>query len=181
MDWMDRPEEIAKHEALCRAKGVEPLPGGTRPIIEAMSAGDVYVFEAMWTFWNMAHRIDDECDWMNSEQRELVASTIVFDLENMTGAFGSKFWWAWATNPFIQEHRDQIKALYISCINRWLDGDLMENPEQAAVVRCGDLDVLLHMVYLARGFAAMRECSLQFRRYDLPDEKARNHQAEVTA
>ena len=56
------------------------------------------------------------------------------------------------------------------------DGDTMAasvdpiKRQLAPAVRCGDVDVIFHLVYLARGWAALRECS-KFREYDLGDPK----------
>jgi hypothetical protein len=79
------------------------------------------------------------------------------------------------TNPFIRKHRQEFRGIFVQAMTRCLDGDDMARSEDAfkrqlaPAVRCGDVDALLHMVYLARGWAALRACG-KFREYDLPDE-----------
>jgi len=80
------------------------------------------------------------------------------------------------TNPFIRKHRQEMRCIFVQAMTRALDGDEMErsgNSERMALapaVRCGDLDALFHMVYLARGWAALRAIG-KFREYDLPTVK----------
>lgn len=81
------------------------------------------------------------------------------------------------SNPFIRRHRQEFRCIFVQAMARCLDGEAMAHsdiPERVALapaVRCGDVDALLHMVYLARGWAALRECG-KFREYDLPDTVA---------
>lgn len=86
------------------------------------------------------------------------------------------FFGALAANPLIVDHAAQVRAVLVQALTRCLDGDTMAasvdpiKRQLAPAVRCGDVDVIFHLVYLARGWAALRECS-KFREYDLGDPK----------
>jgi hypothetical protein len=79
-----------------------------------------------------------------------------------------------ASNPFARSNAEQLKAMLVQAILRCLSGDLMarsEDPrkrELAPAVRCGDVDLFMHMIYLARGFAAASAWCGKLG-YDLPD------------
>jgi hypothetical protein len=78
-------------------------------------------------------------------------------------------------NNFVIRNASELRGMYVQAMTRALDGEAMAldsnpaNRTMARVVRCGDVDVLFHMVYLARGFAALRECS-KVRKYDIESE-----------
>lgn len=86
------------------------------------------------------------------------------------------FFTALSKNHLILSHTAEIRGMLVQALTRCLDGDAMEasvdplKRQLAPAVRCGDVDVVFHMVYLARGWAALRECS-KFREYDLGDPK----------
>lgn len=78
------------------------------------------------------------------------------------------------SNRFIREHAAEIRCVYVQAMTRSLDGEAMAKSDDdnkravAPAVRCGDLDALFHMVYLRRGWSALRACGA-IREYDLPD------------
>lgn len=80
-----------------------------------------------------------------------------------------------ASNPFIGKHAAEFRAMFVQAMFRCLDGDAMaasNDPERrklAPAVRCGDLEVIFHMIYLARGWDTARHWSAQ-RDYDVDDE-----------
>lgn len=107
-------------------------------------------------YWNAARRFEaDDETW----------ALAAFDM----------FFWNLRHNLFIQPRCKEIQTMLVQALTRCLDGDEMAadvNPERRALapaVRCGDVDVIFHMVYLARGWAALRECSA-VREYDIADE-----------
>jgi hypothetical protein len=78
-------------------------------------------------------------------------------------------------NPFVQAHRPEIETLLMLAMTRMLDGDAYARSADPAkrmlapAVRCGDVDFYLGCVYLARGWTALRACSV-WRQYDEPDQ-----------
>lgn len=77
-------------------------------------------------------------------------------------------------NPFVAAHRPEIETLLVMCLTRMLDGDAFKrslDPARRALapaVACGDVDFYLGLVFMARGWAALRACSV-WRSYDVPD------------
>jgi hypothetical protein len=77
-------------------------------------------------------------------------------------------------NPFVRDHAHELRAVFVQAIARSLDGDRMATDEDAAVralapaVRCGDVDVILQIAYLAGGYSALRTWG-KLREYDQPD------------
>lgn len=88
-------------------------------------------------------------------------------------------------NPFVQRHRAEIETLLMMALTRMLDGDAFArsaDPAKRALapaVSCGDVDFYLGLVFLARGWTALRACSV-WRQYDLPDgaEDGRSEMAD---
>jgi hypothetical protein len=80
--------------------------------------------------------------------------------KNLAAAAIQRFFVMLESNPFIRTNAAQIKAMMVQTMLRCLTGDLMarsEDPRKRALapaVRCGDVDLFMHMIYLARGFAA---------------------------
>lgn len=79
-------------------------------------------------------------------------------------------------NPLYRDNRGDFRALFAQCIFRALDGEAMANSDDprrqqlAPAVKCGDLEVMFHLVYLAHGWARARQVS-SLRDYDQPDMK----------
>ena len=79
-----------------------------------------------------------------------------------------------ASNEFIRANALQIRAMMVQTMLRCLSGDLLatsEDPRKRALapaVRCGDVDLFMHMIYLARGFAAASAWCGKLG-YDAPD------------
>lgn len=81
-----------------------------------------------------------------------------------------------ADNPLMQDNRGDMRAMFTQAILRCLDGDSMARsgePRKVALapaVKCGDLEVLFHMVYLKHGWVRARVVS-SLRDYDRPDQE----------
>lgn len=97
------------------------------------------------------------------------------DQQQLAQQAWDNFWRSLRENPLLRRHAAEVRGLLVQCMTRCLDGDEMAHSPDARVaclapaVRCGDVDVLMHLVYLARGWAALRTLSAR-RMYDLPDE-----------
>lgn len=71
-----------------------------------------------------------------------------------------QFWGMLRFNPFVRKHPKEIATMLVQTMLRCISGDVMERSEDprkralAPAVRCGDVDLFMHMIYLARGFAA---------------------------
>lgn len=209
-DYMDRAEEVAKYDQLCRVNG-EPATGkGSRAAIEVMAGGDADLFALMWGIWNFEHAFDDLLDEssMDADMKELALTALHDEVVAHTGETvparnGAAFKSVWlglmrqsgwqldrqaqaATardaffgllrfNPIACQYRRELRTLLVQCLIRCHAGDLMaasDNPARRALapaVRCGDVDLFMHLIYLVRGWAAALTWSA-LRDYDV-DEK----------
>lgn len=194
LTYMDRPEELAKYDALCQANGFSAPAGGQRGLCRLMSDGNEHVFEAIWTTWNFEHAFDDLIDEPGIEERvKLTALASLHDAivetlgdrhglayqrflqvcahlerraqwdaqrRSLAAAAILNFFVMLEGNPFVRSNAEQVKAMMVQTMLRCLSGDLLaasEDPRKRALapaVRCGDVDLFMHMIYLARGFAA---------------------------
>lgn len=129
---------------------------------ELASDGDIAVKNAMTSFWNFAHVFDDLIDEVKwpKEKKEMAFKALhdfVVDL---------------LVNPFVRSNALGLQALFVSALTRCLDGDEIAKSAVdaeralAPAVRCGDIDVIMHMAYLHRGWDVMRGFS-QMRKYDI--------------
>lgn len=84
------------------------------------------------------------------------------------------FFFELGSNEFVRRHAAAIETLLVMCMTRMLDGDAFarsEDPARRALapaVSCGDVDFYAGLVYLARGWAALRGVS-KWRDYDQRD------------
>lgn len=211
--YMTRPEELAKHAELCRAKGEPVDPLGALTYLHEMAGTNDDVFNVMWSFWNFEHAWDDLLDEsafgpeVKLAAMQALHDAVVFALLpgnewNVGAECADPFWKAWTLlvdhcgwselrkelaekarqaffcdlwrNPFVRQHRHELRALFVQAMLRGIAGDEMaasakaERRALAPAVRCGDVDVMIHLVYLARGWVAACEWSSR-RDYDLPD------------
>jgi hypothetical protein len=136
-DYCDKPAEVEENP---RAK----------EILAHIANGDPHAFEWMWAFWNFEHVLDDLVDRDKSPTSADVAGSL------------AAFVVATTVNPFYVRHGATLLPLIISACNRWVDGDAMKN----AAVRCGEIDLFLHVAYLTGGWDHMRSVSELTRSYD---------------
>lgn len=73
-------------------------------------------------------------------------------------------------NPFSNRYRFELRAMFVMALMRCVAGDSMKakNHPLATAVACADVDVLLHMVFLSRGWDAANRFSV-IRQYDVSD------------
>lgn len=148
-DYMETSQESKKH-------------AGVVEFIQEVAGERQDVANAMWSFWNFAHAFDDLVDG------------VVLTLERKEATFKAlhDFVQDLLLNPFVRQNAQGLLAMFTMALTRCLDGDEMEKSQDAAVkavapaVRCGDVDVLMHMVYLAGGWPLLRKFS-PMRMYDV--------------
>ena len=154
MDYMDRHAEQMKHPTVV-------------PFIDAVGGQDQAVKNAMWSFWCFAHAWDDlidGSDWDSARKEQAFKALHDFVQDLLL-------------NPFVVANARSMQAMLTMALTRCLDGDRMEASEDASeralapAVRCADVDVLMHMVYLAKGWSGLREWS-KLRKYDVCTEAA---------
>lgn len=209
--YLTRACELEKHDRLCRAKG-EPATGeGWLPIMKFLAGGDSDVFNALWSFANFSHALDDALDesgWGEdmieagmTHLHDVVASYLLnqdtqpamkrfletwhsliesgkthrsLDDVCLMNRAMSDFFMGLHLNPFIQRHRPELLTMFVQAMTRNLDGDMFSRSNDpskralAPVLRCSDVDVLMHIVYLNKGWGALRTVS-PFRSYDEED------------
>lgn len=152
IDYMLRPEEQKKQPDALKE-------------IQAIANGDQAVFNCLWSFWNFAHVFDDlidGSDWPEDRKEQAWKALHDWTVDLLL-------------NPFVRDNARELRALFVSAIARAIDGDAMaasQDPERRALapaVRCGDVDVILHIAYLAGGWEALRKFGPR-RDYDPADK-----------
>lgn len=153
---MQRPDELKKHPQTLEA-------------FSEMSKGNPQVMAILWSFWSFSQCLDDLIDgsgW-DLEKKEQAMKTLhdfVTDL---------------MLNPFVLQNAQSIHGAFVSAMTRNMDGDMMKSSTDAyrdgiaTAVRCGDIDVIMHLAYLASGWAGLREVS-KWRDYDNRDQPGKD-------
>lgn len=124
---------------------------------EKVADGDTNVLSFLWSVWNFSQAFDDLVNGKvaTAGEKEQVVKALhdyTFDL---------------MLNPFVLAHRQELHAMLTSMMTRYLDGEEMRarKDPNAAVVRCGDVDLAMHVAYLHRGWAFLRSLK-DDRKYD---------------
>lgn len=110
----------------------------------------------MCAFWDFNHVFDDLVDQDKPVGIEVAAMALATLTEELT------------MNPFWHKWGAHLLPLYLSCINRWVDGETWPDKKQAAVIRCGDVDFMLQFAYCTGGWQHLRACKAA-RSYDTED------------
>lgn len=141
---MDRPEEVKKH------------PDVTR-FFQDLAKGDTGVMALLRAFWSFSQAFDDlmdESKWDDEKKQQ--GWKALRDFTNQL-----------LLSRFVNDHRFELKALFESAIVRTITADtVMKDHPLAPAVRCGDVDILVHIAGLAHGWDKMIEVSNQ-RDYDV--------------
>lgn len=130
-------------------------------IVEALNGAIADPAPAYMRFLHVCAHLERRTNWSRA-RKNLAANALLKFFQMLRG------------NPFIRSNADQMKAMLVQALLRCLSGDLMAispDPRKRALapaVRCGDVDLFLHMIYLARGFAAATTWCGKLG-YDLPD------------
>lgn len=124
--------------------------------IKEISNGNFEAQKVMCAFWDFNHMIDDLYDRDKPVTME--------DIGRILATFVGEL----SLNPFWREWSWHLMPLYLSCINRWLDGEDWPDKRQAAVIRCGDVDFMLQFAYCTGGWDHLRAMRAA-RTYDKED------------
>lgn len=149
IDYCDTPAEIAKNP-------------DAKKWLQDIAMGDVAAFTFCWTMWNFTHAIDD-----------LVDKDVPQTPDDFARCVGQLFH-TLTFNPFYLAYHSQLHGLMISMLDRWVHSEpMMESTDRdevirGTVVRCGDLDLYVHVAYLVGGWDHMRAMQ-GIRSYDPPD------------
>lgn len=148
MDYMDQEHELAKHP---KAKNCF--------LVIANDNKDAFVF--LWSLWNWLHIYDDLIDKdSKSSSAEIITRGFMQFVVQLTH------------NTFFVANKDSLVTLLIAMANRYIDGDawekstVAERKDVSQLLKCGDMDLYLHVAYLTGGWEHMRKCSREFRSYD---------------
>lgn len=137
LDYCDAPDEKAKN------------PEAKRDMLR-IANGDRDAFSFLWRLWCFEHCFDDLIDRDKPVDAEAAVRTLIQFINELS------------FNSFYEEHKESLFPLIVMMANRSLDGDewaKSDNPEKRAasnVVRCGDVDLFLHVAYLTGGWDHMR-------------------------
>lgn len=121
--------------------------------IKLIANGNEDAEACMWAFWHFNHIYDDLVDKDKPVTIEQAGAALVAFAEMLS------------FNPFWEHWKWHLMPLYVSCVNRWLDGETWPDAKQAAVIRCGDVDFLLQFAYCTGGWNHLRACR-EARSYD---------------
>lgn len=122
-------------------------------LIEKIAHGDDDAFRWMWSLWSFTHLFDDLVDKDKPVTPEEAAAELTCFVVQMS------------LNPFYLRYSTGLVSLLVSAINRWMMGDeLARSTDNEArimgrAVRCGDVDLYLHVAYLTGGWEHMRAMS----------------------
>lgn len=137
LDYCDTPDERAKN------------PDAKLDLIR-IANGDADALEFLWRFWCFEHCFDDLIDKDKPVDPEAAVRTLVQFIATLS------------FNAFYEEHKESLFPMIVMMANRSLDGDewaRSEDPAKrsaASVVRCGDVDLFLHVAFLTGGWDHMR-------------------------
>lgn len=133
-----------------------------------LAHGNKEAFEFMWVFWKFTHTYDDLVDRDRPVGNQLAAQRL--------GEFITEI----SFNTFYQTHKLQLHGLIIQALTRWIDGDTWEKSESplhrawSSPVRCGDVDMFMHIAYLCGGWSHLRAMA-KHRRYDMNSKGENQH------
>lgn len=150
-EYLNTEVEKAKHSTL-------------KAGLEEIAQGDQALFNLLWSSFQFFHVLDDLVDELKitGERKEQIAKAALDFVEDLL------------INPHAQRWNRELRVLYASVVGRWLDGDAMAGSREpyqrllAPAVRCGDVDWLVSLAHLARGWEGLRALG-KLRAYDLPD------------
>lgn len=153
-DLIDQPG-IEENLKLCAMAALHDA------VVEAIGAGRG---AAHLRFLQVCAHLERRTGW-NAERKSLASGAVL------------QFFVMLESNAFVQSNAVQIKAMMVQTMLRCLSGDLLAASADtrkralAPVVRCGDVDLFMHMIYLARGFAAASAWCGKLG-YDTPDSES---------
>lgn len=149
VDYCDTPDELDQRPE-------------AKKWITAVANGNPMAFEFVWRFWCFSQCFDDLIDRDKPVSPEVAMRELVLFVETIS------------SNPFYLEHKGALLGLMIQAATRAMDGDEWGKSEDrmkrlaSHVVRCGDIDLFMHVAYLTGGWDYMRSVR-ELRSYDIGD------------
>ena len=144
--YCDTPDEVAKNPE-------------AKKYITLCANGNALAYDFAWRFWCFTHCIDDLLDGDKKASPEIIVKSFIGFIDILTN------------NQFYQTHKIGLYPLMAQACARWLDGDALSKSEseedriRGEVVRCGDIEIYLHIAYLTGGWDYMRSLK-QIRTFD---------------
>lgn len=130
MRYMERKEEVEKHPTAIK-------------VFQLIANGNDAVFKALTAVWNFEHAFDDLID--EGQPKDEATKQLMFKAM-------AEFVDTLLTNPFVKAYADDFRAMLVSMVIRGLAGDRMKDSPLSPAIRCGDIDFIMHIAYLHRGF-----------------------------
>ena len=142
-DYCSAPDEQAKN------------PDALNSFVQ-IANGDEDALRFMWVFWSYTHCLDDLVDQDKPVTQDAVVRAMTAMITEMT------------FNPFWIRNSLTLHAFILQVFNRWVAGDMAEkrgDPLHVAI-RCGDVDMYMHIAFLCGGFDHMLSLT-RLRTYDV--------------
>jgi len=137
VDYCDTEDELTKN------------PNAKRDFV-FIANGDAHAYDFLWQFWCFAHCYDDLMDQEKPVPPEMGVRAFVKFLTMIT------------FNPFWERNKETLFSFIMMVCTRWLDGDEWERSDDkikrivSHVVRCGDIDLYMHVALLTGGWDHLR-------------------------
>jgi hypothetical protein len=154
------PMTVEVPETYCDKSDEQQKNPLAKELLAKLANGDDAAFQWMWDFWCFTHMIDDLVD----QDKDVTGPEAAKAL--------ARFVTALSMNPFYLQNAQSLYPLIISACIRWVDGDILDKSSDhrqrihSEVVRCGDIDLFLHVALLTGGWDHMKRWSIEMRRYD---------------
>ena len=131
-DYCAAPDELAKNPNAIRC-------------MTRMANGNENALRLVWTLWCFFHCYDDFIDKDKPVDKDAALRALAALLTELS------------YNPFWLQHSATLHAFLIQVINRWIAGDIAEEQGSplAPAIRCGDIDLYMHIAFLCGGYDHM--------------------------
>lgn len=145
-DYCDTPDEVAKNPE-------------AKYWLQRAANGDEGAFSFLWRFWCFTQCFDDLIDGDKPVDPQLAMRELVMFVDTLTN------------NDFYRHNKSALFGLMVQAATRAMDGDEWEKSEDSIkriashVLRCGDIDLVMHVAFLTGGWDHMRSLK-DLRTYD---------------
>tara|TARA_R110000868_G_scaffold410890_1_gene700727 strand:+ start:56 stop:520 length:465 start_codon:yes stop_codon:yes gene_type:complete len=131
-DYCAAPDELAKNP-------------NAFPRMQRIANGNEEALHFMWIFWNFTHCYDDLVDRDKPVSQDAAVRALADMFTELT------------YNQFWLRNSIALHAFFIQALNRWIAGDAAEKQGSplAPAIRCGDVDLYMHVAFLCGGYDHM--------------------------
>ena len=133
LGYCDKPQELEKNPDAWKH-------------IRRITEKNPDAFQFCKAMWNFEHVYDDLVDGEKVSTEDAAKALNDFII-------------ALTCNQFFLSNAASLVTMLVSCINRWVDGDEWDargEKEASRFIRCGEIDLFLHVAYLIGGWDHMR-------------------------